>query len=549
MSTGHRVRDIGRGSQGPLLDRFDLIVRVGRVEAGEYAGPAGEPSAEVAPRVLGPRAAQVGPGTPQPSPCAGSAYQETAAAKALGARQPSAAASSRPVAGTGCAGWRGPSPISPEWTRSRKSTWRRRSGSAASGGMTEPSRLGPGRRRLSRRASSTWRSLRPLSSSGRRAAAPAVAVVGTRKCTRYGLSLAESFGAALARAGWTTVSGLARGIDAAAHRGTLAAGGEAVAVLGSGVDVVYPQENRVIYDQIVAGQGAVISEYPPGTRPDRWRFPARNRLIAAISSAVVVVEAGAKGGALITARLAAEIGRPVFAVPGDVDRPASVGCNLLIRDGAIPSSWRRGPDRRARIDARCPDPSRQGRLAIPGDRVGHRRSPREVGLHPAEALARRGPDGGRGADPEDGRFDAASDLTPSSRKLGNNIARVQIPEMPAWASDPVDSFLTRMVRTARPLAQHGGRLSPRPDPVLRLLRSRRGRIGSTLSGGSTPGAIWHFSTRWGYSRRSMTRKASAVRSFYNDAGTTRDRGDQPVRGRGPTQAGPPPSPCAARPGR
>ncbi len=171
---------------------------------------------------------------------------------------------------------------------------------------------------------------------GETSTAPAVGVVGTRRSTRYGMSLAGAFGGALAGAGWTTVSGLARGIDAAAHRGTLRAGGEAVAVLGSGIDVVYPAENADLYRKILDGHGAVMSEYPPGTRPDRWRFPARNRLIAAISSAVVVVEAGMTGGALITARLAAELGRPVFVVPGDVDRPASMGCNRLIRDGAYP---------------------------------------------------------------------------------------------------------------------------------------------------------------------------------------------------------------------
>jgi len=171
---------------------------------------------------------------------------------------------------------------------------------------------------------------------GETTTAPAVAVVGTRKSTRYGMTLAEAFGRALAGAGWTTVSGLARGIDAAAHRGTLEAHGEAVAILGSGIDVIYPAEHSELYHRILDGNGAVMSEYPPGTPPDRWRFPARNRLIAAIASAVVVVEAGQKGGALITARLAAELGRPVFAVPGDVDRPASKGCNLLIRDGAIP---------------------------------------------------------------------------------------------------------------------------------------------------------------------------------------------------------------------
>jgi DNA processing protein len=150
------------------------------------------------------------------------------------------------------------------------------------------------------------------------------------------MNLATGFGEALSKAGWTTVSGLARGIDAGAHRGALRGPGMAVAVLGSGVDVIYPVENTGLYRSILDGRGAIISEYPPGTRPDRWRFPARNRLIAAIASAVVVVEAGEKGGALITARLAAELGRPVLVVPGDVDRPASVGCNRLIKDGAHP---------------------------------------------------------------------------------------------------------------------------------------------------------------------------------------------------------------------
>jgi DNA processing protein len=165
---------------------------------------------------------------------------------------------------------------------------------------------------------------------------PGVAIVGTRRCTRYGVALAESFGAAIARAGWTTVSGLARGIDTAAHRGCLRLSGHAVAVLGSGIDVCYPRENRVMFDQIVSSGGAIVSEYPPGTPPDRWRFPARNRIIAAVSAVIVVVEAAATGGALITARLGAEIGRPVFVVPGDVDREMSEGCNRLIRDGAHP---------------------------------------------------------------------------------------------------------------------------------------------------------------------------------------------------------------------
>lgn len=165
---------------------------------------------------------------------------------------------------------------------------------------------------------------------------PGVAVVGSRRATRYGIDLAEAFGARIARAGWTTVSGLARGIDTAAHRGCLRVSGHAVAVLGSGIDVCYPTENLGVYQSILDTGGAILSEYPAGTPPDRWRFPARNRIIAAFSHAIVVVESAATGGALITARLGAEIGRPVFVVPGDVDRQMSEGCNRLIRDGAHP---------------------------------------------------------------------------------------------------------------------------------------------------------------------------------------------------------------------
>jgi DNA processing protein len=109
-----------------------------------------------------------------------------------------------------------------------------------------------------------------------------------------------------------------------------------VAVLGCGIDVCYPRENQGVYDRILASGGGILSEYPPGTPPDRWRFPARNRILAAISAAIVVVEAAATGGALITARIGAELGRPVFVVPGDVDRVMSEGCNRLIRDGAHP---------------------------------------------------------------------------------------------------------------------------------------------------------------------------------------------------------------------
>jgi DNA processing protein len=165
---------------------------------------------------------------------------------------------------------------------------------------------------------------------------PMVAVVGTRNCTRYGIELAESCGRTLAELDWHVVSGLARGIDAAAHRGMVARGGCGVAVLGSGLDYIYPRENKGLLEEVLRCGGAVVSEYPDGTPPDRWRFPARNRIIAAMASAVVVVESALTGGSQITAVLAAEMGRPVFAFPGDVDRPASVGTNRLIRDGAIP---------------------------------------------------------------------------------------------------------------------------------------------------------------------------------------------------------------------
>jgi len=164
---------------------------------------------------------------------------------------------------------------------------------------------------------------------------PGVAIVGTRRCTEYGRSIARNLGHAVASAGWPVISGLARGIDAAAHKGTLDGGGEGFAVLGCGVDVVYPADNRGLAEQLLLS-GGLISEYPPGTPPAPFRFPARNRLIAGLSGVVVVVEAAVTGGALITARLALDQGKDVLAVPGDINRPTSEGCNLLIRDGAYP---------------------------------------------------------------------------------------------------------------------------------------------------------------------------------------------------------------------
>lgn len=163
-----------------------------------------------------------------------------------------------------------------------------------------------------------------------------VGVVGTRRSTRYGTRIATAYGEAIARAGWPLVSGLARGVDAAAHLGTVAGNGIGVAVLGSGPDITYPREHRPLRDRLVEMGGAAITEYPPGTPPHGWRFPPRNRIISGLSAAVVVVEAAVTGGALVTAARGLEQGRVVFAVPGDIDREASAGCNRLIRDGAVP---------------------------------------------------------------------------------------------------------------------------------------------------------------------------------------------------------------------
>jgi DNA processing protein len=156
----------------------------------------------------------------------------------------------------------------------------------------------------------------------------AVAIVGSRAATSYGLAVAEGLAADLAARGVTVVSGLARGIDSAAHRGALRAGGRTIAVLGSGVDVIYPPENRRLASEI-ASHGAVVSQFEPGTRPLAGHFPARNRVIA-----VVVVEAAEKSGSLITAGLAGEMGREVMAVPGLLTSAQSVGAHRLIQDGA-----------------------------------------------------------------------------------------------------------------------------------------------------------------------------------------------------------------------
>lgn len=161
----------------------------------------------------------------------------------------------------------------------------------------------------------------------------AVAIVGTRHATHYGLRQAERLAAGLARAGVTVVSGLARGIDASAHRGALAAGGRTLAVLGSGVLNIYPPEHDTLADEVLQ-QGALLSESPPLAAPRTGSFPQRNRIISGLSLGAVIVEAGTRSGALITARLAAEQNREVFAVPGRVDDRPAQGCHRLLRDGA-----------------------------------------------------------------------------------------------------------------------------------------------------------------------------------------------------------------------
>jgi DNA processing protein len=198
----------------------------------------------------------------------------------------------------------------------------------------------------------------------------AVAIVGSRAATSYGLAVAERLAADLAARGVTVVSGLARGIDSAAHRGALRAGGRTIAVLGSGVDVIYPPENRRLAGEIES-HGAVVSQFEPGTRPLSGHFPARNRVIAGLALAVVVVEAAEKSGSLITAGFAEEMGREVMAVPGLLTSAQSVGAHRLIQDGAaliqgwedvvsqLPLRWRdRITSTSMKITAMRPAPAR-----------------------------------------------------------------------------------------------------------------------------------------------------------------------------------------------
>ncbi len=161
----------------------------------------------------------------------------------------------------------------------------------------------------------------------------AVAIVGSRRASAYGRRVAEELAAGLAEAGVSVVSGMARGIDGSAHRGALGAGGRTIGVLGCGLDVVYPPEHRQLYARVAAG-GALITEYPPGTPPERYHFPERNRVISGLCRGVVVVEAGEDSGALLTVDFALDQGREVFAVPGSVYSRDSRGPHRLLRQGA-----------------------------------------------------------------------------------------------------------------------------------------------------------------------------------------------------------------------
>ena len=166
----------------------------------------------------------------------------------------------------------------------------------------------------------------------------AVAVVGARACSGYGRAVARMLASGAADAGAVVVSGLARGIDGEAHRGALAASGRTVAVLGCGIDRDYPAAHAELARAVLAGGGLVVSEYEPGVEPAPWRFPARNRIIAGLAAATVVVEARERSGALITADFALEDGREVLAVPGEITSALSAGTNALLRQGATPAT-------------------------------------------------------------------------------------------------------------------------------------------------------------------------------------------------------------------
>jgi DNA processing protein len=192
-------------------------------------------------------------------------------------------------------------------------------------------------------------------------ASPAVAIVGSRTHTRYGAEVCRHFASGLARAGLVVASGMARGLDAKAHTAALDAGGGTVGVLGNGLGVIYPAANRALYER-VRSEGCLLTEYPPGERPNAGSFPRRNRLISGLARVTLVVEARERSGALITAECALEQGREVLAVPGPITSPVSVGCNRLIQAGAKPALGLRDV-----LEEYGLAPSDTAGLALPGD--------------------------------------------------------------------------------------------------------------------------------------------------------------------------------------
>lgn len=190
---------------------------------------------------------------------------------------------------------------------------------------------------------------------------PLIAVVGTRSASAYGLSTAKRMGYQIASCGGVVVSGVASGVDSMAMRGALTAGSPVIGVLGCGADVVYPSSSRALYAD-VQGQGCLLTEFPPGTPPLGWNFPKRNRIISGLSHGVLVVEAPEKSGALITARQAADQGRDVFVVPGNIDVDSCKGSNALLRDGAIAVSS--GWDVMSEYEAQFPDKIRKSTTPV-----------------------------------------------------------------------------------------------------------------------------------------------------------------------------------------
>src|SRR5262245_19826278 len=231
----------------------------------------------------------------------------------------------------------------------------------------------------------------------------AIAIVGSRRPTPYGLSVAERLASELAGRGVTIVSGLARGIDTAAHRGALAGGGRTIAVLGCGLDVVYPPEN-IPLARTIERRGAVVSQFPAGMPALPWHFPARNRTLAGLVFGVVVVEAAEKSGALITAGFAGDLGRETFAVPGRITSASSAGTNRLIQDGAklvtcwqdivseLPEPWRRA----VRGPLASKDESPQPEIGSDEGRLFRLLTPDEP-QHIEELIARAGMDPARAA--------------------------------------------------------------------------------------------------------------------------------------------------------